>query len=475
MHVNAVSGSGSLSPVGSQRRLSYRTVWRWHFYAGLICLPFVIFLSITGGIYLFQPEIDAWLDDRYAHLTWSGPRSTAAAQVAAAVAAVPGGTLNSYQVPESPTAAVQVLVGHGKELYRTWVHPGTLEVLKVSRDDLRFTRFLFYLHGELFAGTAGSVIIETVSSWTVVMIATGVFLWWPRKRRGMAGVAYPRLSKTGRVFWRDLHAVSAVWVSLATLFFILSGLPWAASWGGMLKVFRENAGESVAKQDWTTGSLSELTERVEMNTPLDADEHAAHQGMTALAPGTRYGDVDRVLATVNTLSLASPVLIAPPSKADPLWNVQSKAENRIDRTRLEFDGGTGRILAREDFAERPLIDRAVGVGVALHVGQLFPPLNQWIDLAVAAGLIAASLSALVLWWRRRPAHVLGAMPTLDDASVPRAAQALMLLMCVLMPLLGVTLIAIIVLERLVFRRVPAVAAFLGLDPVHAHKAAAPQS
>ena len=44
---------------------AYRTVWRWHFYAGLFCLPFIIVLSLTGAIYLFKPQIDAWLDRLY--------------------------------------------------------------------------------------------------------------------------------------------------------------------------------------------------------------------------------------------------------------------------------------------------------------------------------------------------------------------------------------------------------------------------
>ncbi len=37
----------------------YRAVWRWHFYAGLLVLPFMITLAITGGLYLFHNEIDA--------------------------------------------------------------------------------------------------------------------------------------------------------------------------------------------------------------------------------------------------------------------------------------------------------------------------------------------------------------------------------------------------------------------------------
>ena len=40
----------------------YNAVWRWHFYAGLLVLPFLMLLALTGGLYLFKAEIDAgWL------------------------------------------------------------------------------------------------------------------------------------------------------------------------------------------------------------------------------------------------------------------------------------------------------------------------------------------------------------------------------------------------------------------------------
>ena len=37
----------------------YRAIWRWHFYAGLVVLPFLLWLAITGGLYLYKPEIEA--------------------------------------------------------------------------------------------------------------------------------------------------------------------------------------------------------------------------------------------------------------------------------------------------------------------------------------------------------------------------------------------------------------------------------
>lgn len=34
----------------NNQKALYRTIWRWHFYAGIFCIPFVIVLAITGAI-----------------------------------------------------------------------------------------------------------------------------------------------------------------------------------------------------------------------------------------------------------------------------------------------------------------------------------------------------------------------------------------------------------------------------------------
>lgn len=47
------------SAVESPPNRFYRTVWRWHFYAGLFVIPFMLVLATTGIIYLFKPQLDA--------------------------------------------------------------------------------------------------------------------------------------------------------------------------------------------------------------------------------------------------------------------------------------------------------------------------------------------------------------------------------------------------------------------------------
>jgi uncharacterized iron-regulated membrane protein len=93
-------------------------------------------------------------------------------------------------------------VGKGAEEYRVYVHPATAQVLYSVNDRARPFSRIFYLHGELLAGDKGSLLIELAGSWTIIMILTGLMLWWPRNGMRLAGVLYPRPHLKGRLWWR---------------------------------------------------------------------------------------------------------------------------------------------------------------------------------------------------------------------------------------------------------------------------------
>jgi uncharacterized iron-regulated membrane protein len=77
-------------------------LWRWHFHAGLFCIPFVVVLALTGSIYLFKPQIDAFADRAVDSLPITGARATGEAHIAAALASLPGSRLFVYEVPVEP-------------------------------------------------------------------------------------------------------------------------------------------------------------------------------------------------------------------------------------------------------------------------------------------------------------------------------------------------------------------------------------
>ena len=446
-------------PARVRMRLGYATVWRWHFYAGLFCIPFVLWLACTGAMYLFKPQIDAWIDRPFAHLPMHGPAAPPSAQLHAALAAVPGAMLDGYELPLAADGATQVLVGKGRELFRVYVHPQTSEVLQVLPEDSRFTRLLFNLHGELLLGNKGSMLVELAASWAIVMILTGLYLWWPRQGGGLGGLVYPRLRLQGRPWWRDLHAVVGFWVAAFTLFLLVSGLPWAKSWGSMLREVREWSAGMAIHQDWSTGSEDEAAAR-----------HAKHQARRFQHGGTHgkalgheaLEALDRLAPAASALGLAAPALLVPPDMPGGHWVARSDAQNRPLRETVELDATTGRIVSRTTFAQQPFIDRLVGYGVAIHEGQMFGWFNQALGVFTAVGLVTVSVSGLVLWWRRRPPGRLGAPPRRAGYRPSASLTLLMVALGLVLPLLGLSMLSVLALDRWVFPHLGPLARFLGL-------------
>lgn len=447
----------------------YRAVWRWHFYAGLICVPFVIILSLTGCVYLFRPQIEAWTERSYNSLSPATSPLPPAKLIDSALQAFPGSVFSSYELPANTQSAARVVVATDSGSQRVYVHPGTGVVLGSIPEDQRIMRLFFRLHGELLMGDRGSNIVETAACWTVVLLLSGIWLWWPRSARGLAGVLYPRLFAGSRLFWRDLHAVVGLWITGLALFLLLTGLPWAKFWGDYFKTVRQITGTAVARQDW-----SNTAER----RPADAAKAAAggehssqgggHGGHSSSAgkpagPAPDLTHINHMVATVQALQLDAPVIVAAPGGRTKKWTGKSDTANRPRRVTVDLDPTSGQITGRQNFADRHWIDRAVAYGIAAHEGQLFGWANVALGLLTGTGLILLSVSGVVMWWKRRDAGVLGAPKVLAQPQLSAGLLGIILLLGLCFPLFAASLCIVLLLEWLVLRRIPSISHWLGLQ------------
>ncbi|SIO59543.1 Uncharacterized iron-regulated membrane protein [Singulisphaera sp. GP187] len=448
----------------------YRAVWRWHFYAGLFCIPFVVVLSISGSIYLFKQEIESWIDRPYDRLRLEGRPAVASERIRAALEAFPGSTLQAYELPYVASDAARVVVSQDGKAMRVYVHPESLKILHAIAEEDRLMRLLFRIHGELLMGNRGSAIVELASSWAIIMIVSGLFLWWPRGVARWGGIVYPRLRRGSRVFWRDIHSVTGMWISGFALVLLLTGLPWAKFWGDNFRTVRRLTGTAVARQDWSNGSPP----RAIREESGGSGEHSGHGstgrgGRTASRPPVDLTSVDRIVATVKPLGLLPPVLIAPPGAksfrgGNTTWTAKSMTANRPYRVDLVMDGATGAIKSRTDFGDRHVVDQVVGAGIAVHEGRLFGWPNQVLGLLTAIGLVLLSVSSVVLWWRRRTSGVLGAPKVLVPPGFSFGLLVLVTLLGVYLPLFGASLVLVLLLDAIVLRRIPLIRDWLGLQP-----------
>lgn len=451
----------------------YRAVWRWHFYAGVFCIPFVLILSLSGSFYLFKTEIEAWEERRFDSLSATGTATLPSQRVEAVLKANPEAQFNSYELPTGDTNSTRVIVRKGNTMTRVFVHPTSLEVLGELPEQDRFMRIIRRIHGELLLGPQGSYLVELAACWTIVMILTGIYLWWPRNAKGWGGILYPRLGGTSKVFWRDLHSVPGMWISGMAMVLLLSGLPWSNFWGDYFKSVRRLTGTSASRQDWSNRGdrgEGEGEHQGHGNSGRGGqggrgqgrDGQGSGTGRSGPRPAVDLAALDLVVTAAECLELPAPVGIFPPSREGGNWSVRSNTPNRPLRVSLTVDGSTGEILSRENFTDRHPIDQIVGYGIAIHEGRLFGIPNQILGLITALGLVLLSVSGVVLWWKRRDRGVLGAP---HPAAMPRLSWGLLLIVIALgiyLPMFGASLIGVLLLERLALRHAPGLKSWLGL-------------
>ena len=85
-----------VSTIASPQNRFYQTVWRWHFYAGLFVVPFMLVLGATGIIYLFKPQLDNAMYHNLLFVQPGGSMLPYAEQVQTAQAAYPDATVTKF-------------------------------------------------------------------------------------------------------------------------------------------------------------------------------------------------------------------------------------------------------------------------------------------------------------------------------------------------------------------------------------------
>lgn len=464
-------------------RLDYTTVWRWHFYGGLFLAPVLVFLAVTGSIYLFDEEIDAAL---HGELYEAGPESgttTAAEQVGAARRHRPGASVETFRPAPSPgrTSRVGLEDADGR-VVTVFVAPHDASVVGSLVEAETFTETVRDLHEQFLAGTPGNWVVEAAASWMIVLILTGLYLWWPRSR-SWRGTLVPRLGRGGRTFWRDLHAVTGAWLAVLLLFQGLAGLAWTDVWGDAVKSVATSAGlgfpagdpfnrpegtprstpapsdaapgagtirtATVASEGvpWAAERLPVPASRAEPGGGTDRGARAAGAGTTL-----SLGDVARI---TEERGMPTGYTIHLPEGERGVFTVTRSGGRPQENATLHIDRYSGDVLADLRFGDYGAVAQAVSIGIMIHQGDYFGWPNKVLVLGGASGLVLMIVSAGVMWWRRKPPGGVGAPRPAEDVELPGWLPAVVLLLGLLFPLFGATLLIVLLLDVIVLRRIPA--------------------
>lgn len=455
------STTTNAQPAGSVNKF-YFAAWRWHFYAGLFVLPFLSILAITGAAMLWI----AWIDGRDGERTPVSPQAAPQAvsvQADAALAAIPDGTFKQYIAPRTDNVAALFRVDHDGDAIMVAVDPYTAQVIETFPRRSGWYDFVDNIHSDLMLGVTGDRVLETAASLSLVLIATGLYMWWPRTA-GWRRALVPTLG-SGRSLWKSMHGVVGIWLSIFLVFFLISGLSWAGVWGDKMvqawSQFPAAKWDNVPLSDDTHASLNHERREVPWaleKTPLPASGSDA--GRDGISGG--HVTLDTVNAFARSIGFEGRYQLNVPQSATGVWTLSRDSMNTdstnplSDRT-VHLDQYSGKVLADVQYSDYSLAGKAMAVGIALHMGTL----GVWSVLANTVACLAVlflCVSSVIMWWKRRPknAHRLSAPPMPKDIPLWRGAVVVGLAVSAAFPMAGAALLTVLLLDFLILSRLPRV-------------------
>ncbi|MEY9869111.1 putative iron-regulated membrane protein [Peribacillus sp. B2I2] len=435
----------------------YRTVWRWHFYAGIIFAPFLIILAVTGSIYLFKPQIEQVLYQDYQEVTPQGDKLPASRQIEKVKKLYPDAVVTKYHPGENASRSSEVSITTNNESLTIFIDPYTGKSIGELNDEDRIMDKIEEIHGELMAGTLGDRIVELAACWAVVLIVSGLYLWYPKNKLSLSGVLFPRINKGKNTFRRDLHAVPAFWISAGMLFLIMTGLPWSGFWGSNFQWLATNSGSGYPPSIWTGSAPTSLIKTKDIaDVPWAAENLDVPisdiQGFIPLS-------IDDVVTIANREGMHPSYSINIPKETDGVYTLSAFPPKAQDEATIHIDQYSGAVLADYRYDHYGLIGKIVAWGITLHKGTQFGLINQIISLLICLGIILVAFSGFYLWWKRKPKKGLGA-PKAPPIKNMRFFLFLLIGLGILFPLVGLSLIVVWLIDWLIIKRISAVKRFL---------------
>lgn len=437
-------------------------VLRIHFWGGVLVGPFLLVAALTGFVYTLMPSLEPVVYRDELTVPASDTYVPLADQVRAGMDAMPGTELRSVRPGPTPTDTTQVIANDPtlpESSYRTAFvdpHTGALDGVLVtygSSQAMPLRAWVDQLHRNLQLGEAGRLYTELAASWLWVLVLAGLALWvgLVRRRRKERATALlvPRTSGGRRARLLSWHAVVGLWAALGLLFLSATGLTWSTYAGGNISVLREQLSWETPEPDTALPGTADVVPE------SGADPGGPPVTSTAEASPASFDLAARAAADQG---LDGMIEITPGEEPGAATTV-----SRIDRTwpgekdAIAIDPGTGQVTDVVRFADWPLAAKLASWGIDAHMGYLFGVANQVALAVLALGLACMVTWGYVLWFRRGPGRRPGHVPS-DGVlrSLPRgllvAVIGVTVVVGVLVPLLGASLLVFLLLETLLDRR-----------------------
>lgn len=470
---------------------TWRTLWRIHFYSGIFALPFIVLMAITGLVILYtQPIQEATqASERIVAVPAGISPASLDKQAAAVEAAYPDGKIGDLTIPARPDQSTRFFVDDGsKSGIHVFVNPYTSTVLGSHKPGDDVVGLANRLHGHLnndaltvplpavaalWDGGAvmrdyvvGDLVLEMLGIWTLVLVFSGLYIWWPRRSATMPRRSpFIRKGTTGRARWRDLHGTAGVILLPLMALTIVSGLAWSTYWSGQFSSLADKLtpGEYVDQPASSLGVRGDL-DRFGNQIPWNTGDFPIPSSYAPVDDGTQPAplSLDAVAAIAREVGMRPGYTISLPSNTpDEAGNtvygsfaLYNSWPRKTGEARDVFlDQFSGATLAEQRVYGNGTIARGMDYLVSTHMGTQLGLVSRIFMTALCLLAIWSVVSAVVMYTKRRRPGTAGLPRRPASPHLSRALWGIFIATGLVFPHWFVVALVILGLDRFVIQRV----------------------
>jgi uncharacterized iron-regulated membrane protein len=377
-----------------------------HLWVGLTLGLLLVLAGLTGSILVFDEEIDAMLNPELLRVAPGEVQVSLQRVVASLGAAYPEHPVSYIRMPRGPSETYEVTTA-GADPLEIFVDPYRGTILGERGTTEGFTNTLFDLHVHLLSGETGERVMGVVGLLTLLLVATGLVVWWPGTRRWWDGFIVRRRANWKQVNF-DLHRAGGIWSA--------AFLAVTAATGAAL-IFHD---AFLAGANWLTASPASPAPPTVVPRP----------GEPWLPLASLLRQADRALpgGTITYVEF-------PPAPEAPL-TIRKHLDAELHpngRSFVHLDPWSGAALAVEPAVRAAAGMRTLNLLYPLHIGSFGGMPVRVLYALLGLAPIVLFASGCLMWWnrtqapqRRRPrARHSGTKPGAPRSGAARSLRSLL--------------------------------------------------
>ncbi|MEP7259403.1 MAG: PepSY-associated TM helix domain-containing protein [Flavitalea sp.] len=202
-----------------------------HLWLGISSGLIIVFLGITGCILAFEQEIRSFTEPYQDIIIEDKSFLPPSSLLPVAQKELGGRKPNGIEYREAGKSAVASYYDEQENYLLVYLNPHTAQSLKVKNMNRDFFRVVLDGHFYLWLPPEiGRPIVASATLIFVLMLISGIILWWPRNRSARKQRFALKWNASGKRLNYDLHNVLGFYASWIAIFIAVTGLVWGFDW-----------------------------------------------------------------------------------------------------------------------------------------------------------------------------------------------------------------------------------------------------